>query len=129
MSRIMTTHDPRITTVQVEIQVLKIGAKQMTLSVFRQLTLEPIFAPDGSWRGTPWGWVNYFWDSCGVVALYADLANKKYLHVVWQDGNTLKRSLCTQDTYIDQWRNPQLISVHARQWHALCDLPQLFIAV
>lgn len=51
--------DVRITTATVDIQVMRIGTKQMTLAVFRQLPYRDIFAESGDLMGFPWGWVNY----------------------------------------------------------------------
>ena len=51
--------DVRVSTVTVEIQVIRIGTKQMTLAVFRQLPSKNIFGIDGNLRAAPWGWVNY----------------------------------------------------------------------
>jgi hypothetical protein len=68
-------------TVSVQIQVLKVGSKQMTLSVFRQLDEEPAFNEwTGKLKGSLWGRVNYTWaghDNC--------------VHVVWQYGDELRR--------------------------------------
>lgn len=55
----LTKSDARITTATVEIQVMRIGSKQMTLAVFRQLPYKDIFNTDGNLRARPWGWVNY----------------------------------------------------------------------
>lgn len=51
--------DVHITTATVEIQVIRIGTKQMTLAVFRQLPYKDIFDNCGRLLSTPWGWVNY----------------------------------------------------------------------
>lgn len=63
---------------EVSIQVVRIGRKQMTLSVFRQLER------DDEITGPIWGWVNYHPDNC------ADLP--AHLHAVWQAGDKLKRA-------------------------------------
>lgn len=91
-------------------------------------------------RGVPWGRVNYFWDGC-MPRDEQDWRwpwGTKRLHVVWQHGDCLYRSLCRskppeclighpdafafmqEDVYQQRW---------VEQWHALCALPQLFIAV
>ena len=64
MGRRLQTNEERvtdivITTATVEIQVMRIGSKQMTLAVFRQLPHRDIFGEDGSLVALPWGWVNY----------------------------------------------------------------------
>lgn len=51
--------DIRISTATVDIQVMRIGTKQMTLAVFRQLPFSEIFCRDGNLLAPPWGWVNY----------------------------------------------------------------------
>lgn len=55
----LTINDVVISTVTVNIQVMKIGSKQMTITVFRQLPIETIFDRDGELVSDPWGWVNY----------------------------------------------------------------------
>lgn len=51
--------DVSISTVTVDIQVIRIGAKQMTLAVFRQLPYKSIIDECGNLLELPWGWVNY----------------------------------------------------------------------
>lgn len=51
--------DAHISTAAVEIQVIRIGSKQMTLAVFRQLPHRHIFDSYGKLLAPPWGWVNY----------------------------------------------------------------------
>src|SRR4051812_9584559 len=72
-----------IHTATIDVKIMRIDKKQVTLSVFRQLPEESIFLADGSLRGIPWGRVNYLW---------GDQEKRKVaFHVVWQDGNKLKR--------------------------------------
>lgn len=80
----LTTQNATITTAAIEVKALTIGARQVTLAVFRQLREEPLIAEDGTLNGTPWGIVNYHPDKCGDA--------KEHLHVVWQHGNELRRS-------------------------------------
>lgn len=54
--------DITISTATVDIQVMRIGTKQMTLAVFRQLPFENIFDGWGLLRARPWGWVSYDYD-------------------------------------------------------------------
>lgn len=56
---LLTVDDVRIATATVNIQVIRIGAKQMTLAVFRQLPRMDIFDAVGNLLAPPWGWVNY----------------------------------------------------------------------
>ena len=61
--RILTTHEATVQTVQVEIQVLKVGKKQVTMGLFRQLPREVLLDPDTlQLRGVPWGHVQYWWE-------------------------------------------------------------------
>jgi hypothetical protein len=74
----ITAAQASVTTITVEIRTLRVGAKQMTLAVFRQL-------PRGNEiTGPMWGWVNYHPDNC------ADDGPDR--HVVWQDGDELRRA-------------------------------------
>jgi hypothetical protein len=83
---VLTAHEATIQTAQVEIQVLKVGKKQVTMGMFRQLPYKSILdwpgiydahrlgfwdsvfpterfrgAPPFRLAGRPWGHVNYFW--------------------------------------------------------------------
>lgn len=60
-SRDLQINEVTISTVSVDIQVMRIGTKQMTLAVFRQLPSKDIFDKWGNLLATPWGWVNYDW--------------------------------------------------------------------
>jgi hypothetical protein len=51
--------DITISTATVDIQVMRIGTKQMTLAVFRQLHGKDIFNECGNLLAPAWGWVNY----------------------------------------------------------------------
>jgi hypothetical protein len=55
----LSINNARIMTATVDIQVVRIGAKQMTLAVFRQLPHKNIFDESGNLLTYPWGWVNY----------------------------------------------------------------------
>lgn len=72
-----------VETPTVDVQVIRLDKKQMTMSVFRQLDEELVFLADGGLRGRVWGRVNYKWKD--------SLASTEY-YVVWQDGEFLKRS-------------------------------------
>lgn len=73
-----------VRTCTVEVRVMKLGKKQMTLSVFRQLEYESIFHPDPfDLKAEPWGRVNYFWGGCE--------GTDGHLHLVWQKGDELRR--------------------------------------
>jgi hypothetical protein len=64
MGRRLQTVESRVTdivisTATVDIQVIRIGTKQMTLAVFRQLPYKTIYRKSGALLAPPWGWVNY----------------------------------------------------------------------
>lgn len=84
MTKQLTTQNATITTAAVEVKILTISGKQVTLAVFRQLKEEPLIAEDGTLNGEPWGSVNYHPDKCSDAA--------EHLHVVWQKGAELRRS-------------------------------------
>lgn len=74
-----------VTTATVDVQVLRIGAKQMTLAVFRQLHRDDAF------DGPMWGTVNY----CHRLFDWpCDPKNPDWhQHIVWQDGNELRHGI------------------------------------
>lgn len=89
------TRDATVKTLSIEAKVIKMGPKQVTLSVFRQLLTEPLIdAETLQLRGVPWGRVNYRWGDC---------ANKpqSHLHIVWQLGGELRRA-CVDQSIRDQ---------------------------
>jgi hypothetical protein len=74
-------HDDRASSFEVE--RVRIAPEQVTPAMFEQLDEELIFLADGTLRGVPWGRVNdAAKNSLSDVAFY----------VIWQDGNSLKRS-------------------------------------
>jgi hypothetical protein len=78
-----------VQTVAITIKALHIGRKQMTQSVFRQLLNEPIWNPHNRvLRGTPWGFIQYFWTGCGM--------DGPHLHVVWQKESELRRTCVSE---------------------------------
>lgn len=73
---------PTIQTLSVTVHALRIGPKQVTQSVFRQLPERRVWDPlTGKLQGTPWGRVNYYWGDC----------SNNHLHVVWDDDEQLFR--------------------------------------
>ena len=82
MADVLHIATPVVHTLQVTVQALRIGTKQVTQSVFRQLPQRPIWDQEtGQILGRPWGFVNYFWGDCAP----------DHQHIVWQDGETLYR--------------------------------------
>lgn len=72
-----------VKTANVEVKVLAISGRQVTMSVFRQLSQEELLSATASYNGLPWGRVNYFWGKC--------VSDEEHLHIVWQKGNELRR--------------------------------------
>ncbi len=89
MPRTVTTQEATIEIMQVEIQVLKVGKKQVTMGMFRQLPHEPLLeGEEVHLRGVPWGHVCYWWEGDGSQS-----EGGPRLHVVWQLGAVLYRSV------------------------------------
>lgn len=87
-----------IRTAVVEIKALTVSGKQVTLAVFRQLEEKGLLHPStGELAGEPWGRVNYHVDC---------MPEKEHLHLVWQDGEELRRAV----VYTADWRNETAIS-------------------
>ena len=57
--KLVSVDNVTISTATVDIQVMRIGSKQMTLAVFRQLQRKDIFDECGKLLAPPWGWMNY----------------------------------------------------------------------
>lgn len=83
MPTVLDKRHATVHTAAIDVKIMRLDKKQVTLSVFRQLDEELIFNADGTLRGTPWGRVNYTWKGN---------KNGTVFHVVWQDGDKLKRS-------------------------------------
>jgi len=72
----VTVTQAQVTTLQISVQAIRIGPKQMTQAVFRQLKR------DDEVRGPMWGQVNY----------HPDCSGTDHLHVVWQLGDELRHA-------------------------------------
>ncbi len=72
-----------IHTGSIDVKIMRLEKRQVTMAVFRQLDVGLLFLSDSSLRGEPWGRVNYTWK---------DNPHGTGFHVVWQDGDCLKRS-------------------------------------
>lgn len=70
-------------TATIDVKILRLDKRQLTQSVFRQLDEQLIFRSDGTLGGTPWGRVNYTWKDNPPGTVF---------HVIYQDGENLKRS-------------------------------------
>jgi len=128
--RRITTHEATVKTAAVEIKVLSLSGKQMTLAVFRQLKRERLL----EWvsvelRGVPWGLVNYHAD-CVDRTYHEDFDLRPYehLHVVWQSGDELRQDVISGmplggrdgSAFMNRW---------SQRYEELSQLDQLFIAV
>lgn len=88
-----------IHTASVELKMITVNQRQMTLSVFRQIPAKKLI--DGETfklNGVPWGWVNYFWPDIKVPH---DASQK--IQVVWQKDQTLFRSVITPTPRREQY--------------------------
>src|SRR5215831_11375764 len=85
MRKVINLRDAQVSTATIEIKTLTVSNKQVTLAVFRQLIEQDLISEEGNLNGVPWGLVNYHPDKCGEY--------RSHLHVVWQTGRDLRRSL------------------------------------
>jgi len=77
---------PAVHTLSVSVKVMKMGPKQVTLAVFRQLDEEPLIDDETvALRGVPWGRINYCQKNKCPEAIH--------LHIVWQMGEQIFHSL------------------------------------
>jgi len=94
---ILTAHEATVQTVEVSIRVMKVGKKQVTMGLFRQLPRDILLDPETlQLRGVPWGHVHYWWDGDGSRYMPRDK-----LHVVWQLGEVLKRAIVYETPHGD----------------------------
>jgi hypothetical protein len=90
----LVASDVAIRTAQVEIRILTVNLKQMTLAVFRQLPLRGDHELLNGWV-QPWGWVNYH---IGCRALRdEDGDTPEHIHVVCEGDGRLWHVLFTRD--------------------------------
>ncbi len=71
-----------IHTATIDVKIMRLGKRQVTQSVFRQLEEECVFDVGLELRGKLWGRVNYLWNGCPAYTNY---------HIVWQKENELRR--------------------------------------
>jgi hypothetical protein len=103
----------------VEIRALKVGRKQMTVTLFKQLREHPLIDGDGYLQGTPWGIVNHHPDRC---------ESPGHQHIVWvsaQGGDLLRHRLSLQPDFDlpDQRQEPfeceqadRMLSFRVHEW-------------
>ncbi|MVM42183.1 hypothetical protein GO730_38370 [Spirosoma sp. HMF3257] len=70
----------------VQLKVVTVNNRSMTYALFKQLAEEDFFDESFAITGILWGRVNYFWGN------HKD-ATDTTLHVLWQKGNELRRSI------------------------------------
>lgn len=77
-----------IRTAAIEIRMLVVDRRKVTLSLFRQFQQRAVIDPTtGQQKGLPWGLINYFWPGCDQL----HDGSERHLHVLWQDGMELYR--------------------------------------
>ena len=90
MARALTVQNAEINTASITIRTLQVEGRQVTMGVFRQLPVEDIIELEGPHlKGVGWGHVNY-----QVEGHYA--YSGKTIHLIWQQGNELRRCLVHQ---------------------------------
>jgi hypothetical protein len=114
------SQEAAIQTATVEVKTLTLKGRQLTLSVFRQIVVEPILVhADGEIKlaGTPWGRVHYFPPPC-------DKKGGDHLHIIWQKGGELRRACVDPVVAADLWQ-PLVHTTYAheleyygREWDA-----------
>lgn len=115
---LLTTSAVSIETVQVSIQCVRIGPKQMTQAVFRQVPSQILITGFGlaSHHGptyalwTPddvqlWGTINYFWPQCdaeayAVVSPPVCVSGTPHVHVLYAQHGRLFRDCLMYPSYV-----------------------------
>jgi hypothetical protein len=111
----LTVHNVEILTATVEIAILKVGGRQVTQAIFRQIPGEdPSMAQDTRL----WGWVNY----------HHQCAPRDHRHVLWQKGFELRTGV-VRDVHRFPSRSGLPDSPADDLWSTVLELPQLYIAV
>lgn len=133
-----------VTQMTVSIMALRVGKKQVTQSVFKQLPYGEPFDKNGEPKGVLWGWINYC--PCSWVGHSA----RKHRHIVFMlSGELFRGSAFAPSSYTNElcvenhWYSP--LQWHGetvgpfggfetdgpikKAWETALALPQLFIAV
>jgi hypothetical protein len=97
MARVINIHDAKVKTMSVGIKAMTVNDRQVTLAVFRQLMDVDLISEDGTLNGIPWGIINYHPDKCSDHA--------PHLHVVWQDGEELRRATVEDPPKFDTFQS------------------------
>ena len=110
--------DVPVKTKTVEIKVIQVGSKQMTLAMFKQLPEKAIIDHEtGELMGLEWGRVCGVWAGCCREASYDGRRVFPHDHIIWEHSGILyKWSL---------WREPD--RKFSQQVKYLQGIDQLFI--
>lgn len=111
-----TDQNVKVENLDVHINVISVNGKAMTPVLFRQLPKKAfINRMNNSFRGIPWGRVNYFWGPC----------NSTHVHILWVDADQNLFRDCIYPT-----RSREQLTAD-KEWTALFEkmraLPQLYI--
>jgi hypothetical protein len=113
---VLQTQSAVVRTAAAYVKALMIEKHQVTLAVFRQLRDEQLLDPESAaLAGVPWGTVNYHPASWGCPP------EDQHLHVVWQRGDYLRRSLVVRSWPAPGWfhtgdRIEDTVRYHAERW-------------
>ena len=89
----ISVHEAQVSKATITINTLTIGAKQVTLAVFRQLLSESVIDfGTKQFRGLPWGTVNYHPDCVATDSPHRSHHGGQHRHVVWQMDDELRRA-------------------------------------
>lgn len=84
----LTKESAVVHTASIDVRIMRLDRRQVTMSVFRQLDEEQVI-DNGYLLGDVWGRVNYVWKSGRREAVK--------FWVVWTDGKLIKRSPVYED--------------------------------
>jgi len=80
-------------TATAQLKMITVDKQKITLAVFRQLPHKRLINEKLKYNGTPWGWVNYFWQNTLPDKVKRNLDYYKPMQVVWQKEGILFRSV------------------------------------
>ncbi|NIQ80611.1 MAG: hypothetical protein GTN93_21465 [Anaerolineae bacterium] len=92
MSNILKAEDASVKTVEISVKVIRIGKRQMTQAVFKQLTTINEYEMYTLWKDTQakfWGWINYY---AGPV----DRLCRPFTHS-WKENEPKQATVCSHD--------------------------------
>lgn len=105
MEKTITIHQAEVETFTVQVKVITVNNRKMTLSVFRQLEKRNFVHHNTlKTQGEIWGRVNYHWDGCGGDN------EAKHQHIVWQEGESIYRDCFGDMKAFQCWRPTSLDS-------------------